>query len=51
MCIRDRYKYLHANPNNHGLETEPIYDEVNDRWIGFQAKFFDTVVTSSIPLL
>ena len=39
-----QYKYLHANPNNHGLETEPIYDEVNDRWIGFQAKFFDTVV-------
>ena len=36
-----QFKYLHANPNNHGLETEPIYDEVNKRWIGFQAKFFD----------
>ena len=34
------FKYLHANPNNYGLETEPIYDEINKRWIGFQAKFF-----------
>ncbi len=33
--------YLHANPNNYGIETEPIYDEINQRWIGFQAKFFD----------
>lgn len=36
-----QFRYLHANPNNHGLETEPIYDETNRRWIGFQAKFFD----------
>ena len=36
-----QFMYLHANPNNHGLETEPIYDETNKRWIGFQAKFFD----------
>lgn len=21
-----QFRYLHANPNNHGLETEPIYD-------------------------
>ena len=35
-----QFRYLHANPNNYGLETEPIYDEVNQRWIGFQAKFF-----------
>lgn len=34
-----QFRYLHANPNNHGLETEPIYDETNKRWIGFQAKF------------
>ena len=34
-------RYLHANPNNYGIETEPIYDEKNQRWIGFQAKFFD----------
>ena len=36
-----QFRYLHANPNNYGLETEPIYDETNKRWIGFQAKFFD----------
>ncbi|KAI4450751.1 hypothetical protein C823_005288 [Eubacterium plexicaudatum ASF492] len=36
-----QFRYLHANPNNHELETEPIYDETNKRWIGFQAKFFD----------
>ena len=36
-----RYRYLHANPNNAGLETEPIFDEVNQRWVGFQAKYFD----------
>ena len=37
-------RYLHANPNNPGLECEPIFDEKNRRWIGFQAKFFDTNV-------
>ncbi len=36
-----QFKYLHANPNNYGLETEPIYDESRRLWIGFQAKFFD----------
>ena len=39
-----QFRYLHANPNNHGLETEPIYDEVNKCWIGFQAKFFESNV-------
>lgn len=39
-----QFRYLHSNPNNYGLETEPIFDEVRQRWIGFQAKFFaDTV--------
>jgi hypothetical protein len=42
-----QFKYLHSNPNNAGLETEPIYDEVNNRWIGFQAKYFDNVVDYS----
>lgn len=28
-----QFSYLHANPNNHGLETEPIYDETNKCWI------------------
>lgn len=39
-----QFRYLHANPNNFGIETEPIYDEVNNRWLGFQAKFFDNKV-------
>lgn len=38
------FRYLHANPNNRGLETDPIFDELNGRWIGFQAKYFDDVV-------
>ena len=39
-----QFKYLHSNPNNTGLETEPIYDEINRRWIGFQAKYFESNV-------
>ena len=34
-------KYVHSNPNNPGIESEPILDEVNNRYIGYQAKFFD----------
>ena len=34
-------KYIHSNPNNPGIESEPIWDEVNNRYIGYQAKFFD----------
>ena len=36
-----KYKYVHSNPNNPGIESEPILDEENDRYIGYQAKFFD----------
>lgn len=39
-----QFKYLHANPNNPGLETEPIYDEANKRYVGFQSKFFENTV-------
>ena len=42
-----QFRYLHANPNNAGLETEPIYDELNNRWIGFQAKYFESDVDYS----
>lgn len=35
-------KNVHCNPNNAGLESDPVYDEENHRWIGYQAKFFDT---------
>lgn len=36
--------YLHANPNNAGLETEPIFCEKSNKRIGFQAKFFENRV-------
>lgn len=26
-------KYIHSNPNNPGIESEPILDEVNNRYI------------------
>lgn len=34
-------EYLHANPNNPGLETDPVYDKDSNQWIGFQVKYFD----------
>jgi len=34
-------RIVHCNPNNAGLESDPVYDETNQRWIGYQAKFFD----------
>lgn len=34
-------RYVHSNPNNPGIESEPILNEVNNRYIGYQAKFFD----------
>ena len=38
-------KYVHCDPNHPGIESEPVYDEKNKRWIGFQAKFFDNNVS------
>ena len=32
-------KYVHSNPNNPGIESEPILDEVNNRYICYQAKY------------
>jgi|GEM_PF-341746 len=40
----EQRRYLHANPNNPGLETDPIYSEKLKKWIGFQAKYFDSKV-------
>ncbi|MCM1160738.1 MAG: hypothetical protein NC412_05900 [Roseburia sp.] len=40
-------KFVHSNPNNPGIESEPILDEVNNRYIGYQAKFFDNGVDYS----
>lgn len=39
--------YLHSNPNNAGLESEPIYDEKNNRWIGYQVKYFENKINYS----
>lgn len=36
-----KYRYIHSNSNNPGLESDPIYDEHNQRNIGYQVKFFD----------
>ena len=35
-----QFRYLHANPNNYGLETEPIYDEVNQRYAKCKSKYY-----------
>lgn len=40
-------KYVHSNPNNPGIESEPVLDEVNNRYISYQAKFFDNVADYS----
>lgn len=39
-----QFRYLHSNPNNPGLETEPIFSEQSKQWIGFQAKYFENGV-------
>ncbi len=38
------HKYVHSNPNNAGIESEPILDEKSKKYIGYQAKFFDKTV-------
>lgn len=40
-------RHLHSNPNNPGIESEPVYDEINHKWIGYQAKFFQRDVDYS----
>ena len=32
------HKYVHSNPNNPGIESEPILNEETDKYIGYQAK-------------
>ena len=44
LAFNKEHIYVHCNPNNPGLESEPIYDENNKRYIGYQAKFFDESV-------
>ena len=38
---------LHSNPNNPGIEAEPVLDERTGQYVGFQAKYFDTSVDYS----
>lgn len=40
-------QYLHNNPNNPGIESEPVYDKSSKRWIGYQVKHFDNNVNYS----
>ncbi|WOO38095.1 hypothetical protein R2R35_06225 [Anaerocolumna sp. AGMB13020] len=41
LSVNKKNRSVHSNPNNAGIESEPVYDETNQRWIGYQAKFFD----------
>ena len=41
------HKYVHSNQNNPGIESEPILNEQNNKYIGYQAKFFDNNVDYS----
>lgn len=36
--------YLHSNPNNAGLETDPVFIQSIGKKVGFQVKFFDAAV-------
>lgn len=40
----NHHTYLHCNPNNPGLEADPIYDRNSNKKIGFQVKFFENRV-------
>lgn len=40
----NHHTYLHCNPNNPGLEADPIYDGNSNKKIGFQVKFFENRV-------
>lgn len=44
LSNNNNHKYVHSNPNNPGIESEPILDEVNNKYIGYQAKFFEVNV-------
>lgn len=35
---------LHSNPNHPGVEIEPIYSEIENAYISFQAKYFNNKV-------
>ena len=39
------HTHIHCNHNNPGIEGDPIYDEKNNIWLGFQVKFFDSSIS------
>lgn len=39
----DRKALLHSNPNNPGIEVEPILDTKSNKRISFQAKYFSSI--------
>lgn len=40
-----KYKYLHNGPNNPGIESEPIFYEKEQIYIGYQAKYFQNAIS------
>lgn len=37
----DNKAIFHSNPNNPGIEIEPVYCQNKGKYISFQAKYFD----------
>lgn len=40
-----KYKYLHNGPNNPGIESEPIFYEKEQIYVGYQAKYFQNAIS------
>lgn len=47
LSSNDVHKYLHCNPNNPGVEADPVLDEKSNEKISFQAKYFETESSSA----
>lgn len=46
QCIFNGKKFLHSNPNNPGVEIEPILDVNSNKCVSFQAKYFSRLSNS-----
>lgn len=44
----DKHEPLHSNPNNPGIEVEPVFNPKTKEMISFQAKFFDKAVNYTL---
>ena len=44
----DNKAIFHSNPNNPGIEIEPVYCQNKGKYISFQAKYFDKLDYSKI---